>query len=135
VAEHLPQSPVHRDAHECDDLRTEFRDLAFENAPAFEVFGGFQHVDAGAGPRNEIGHANPPVGQPHVVFVRHRLGDEAGFVEEAPEAVRRTSEVMASQGRHHAGVDADEHHPNAGLQPIGQPKMLVLGLGPMELRL
>jgi hypothetical protein len=120
VAEHLPQGSIHRHAHERDDLRTESVDLLLEAPPAFEVLCRLQHVDAGARTRHEVRHTDAPLGQPHVVFMGDRLGNDAGFVEETPEAIGGSGEVMARERRRHAWIDADEQHAHARFDSVGQ---------------
>jgi hypothetical protein len=128
VAQHPPQGSVHRHADERDDLRAERRDLLLQNPPAFDVFRRLQDVDAGARTRDQIGHPDAPLRQSHVVVVRDRLGDDAGFVEKPPEAIRRPREVMAGERRHDTGVDPDEQHAHARLDSVGEPEMLVVRL-------
>src|SRR5690606_42094875 len=50
------------------------------------------------------------VGQPVVIRERNGRRHESALVEQLPEAVRRTGEVMTGEGRPHARVDADEQH-------------------------
>jgi hypothetical protein len=125
VAQHPPQRAVHRHPDERDDRRLELRDLAFQNAPSLDVLRRLEHVDAGTGPGDEVGHADAPPRQPHVVPVCNWFGNDARFVEEAPEAVRRPGEVMPGQGRQHARVDADEDDADAGLDPVREAQMVV----------
>jgi hypothetical protein len=80
VTQHPPQCAIHRHADERDDLRAELLDLALEDRPALEIFRGTEIVDARAGTRDEIGHAEPPLRQPHVSFVGDRFRNHAGFV-------------------------------------------------------
>jgi hypothetical protein len=135
VPEDAPQRAVHRDADERHDLRTKAIDLGFENLPAFEILGRLQHVDARTRPGDQVGHPDAPLRQPHVVFVRDRLGDDSGFVQETPEPVRRSGKVMAGRRGHHPGIDADEQDAHAGRDPIRQSKIGPIGLGAGAFRL
>ena len=67
--------------------------------------------------------------------MRDRFGDDAGFVEEAPEAIRGAGEVMAGQRGRHARIDADEQDADAGLDAIGKPQMFVVRLWTSGFRL
>ena len=49
---------------------------------------------------------------------RDALGNEPRFVQQLPEPVGETREVMAGQRRSHAGVDADKQHVDARPDPI-----------------
>jgi hypothetical protein len=128
VAEHAPQRAVHRHANERDDPRTESIDLLLENLPALEVLGGLQHVDARAGARDQVGHADAPCRQPHVIQVRHRFGHDPRFVEQTPEAIRRSREVMPGSRRHHTRIYADQEHAHARLDAIRQSQIVPGGL-------
>ena len=130
LLEDAPQRAVHRHSHEGDDLRSKALDLLLEDLPALLVLHGTQIVDARARPRDQVGHADAPLRQPDVVLVRDRLGDDAGFVEQAPEPVGRSGEVMAQRRRHYAGIDADEDQAHARLNRVGQST-----IGPGGLRI
>jgi len=73
----VQERPVHGHADEGDDVRAKAIDLSLEDLPAFEVFSGLQHVDAGTRARDQVRHAQVPLGQPHVPFVRNRLRHDA----------------------------------------------------------
>ena len=60
--------------------------------------------------------------------MRHRLGNDTGLIQQSPETIRRSGEMMSGQCGHHAGVDADEQHPDAWLDAICQSKMRVFRL-------
>ena len=122
VTEHFPERPIHSDADERDDIRPKFRDLLLEDPPPLDVFRQLQHVDSRTWPGDEVRHPEAPLRQPDVIFMRHWFGDDARFVEEAPEPVRRTGEMVARERRRHAWVDADEQHPDARFNFVGEPK-------------
>jgi hypothetical protein len=128
VTEHPPQRAIHRHTDEGDDRRTKAIDLLLENLPALEVFLRLQHVDAGAWPCDQVGHPDAPRRQAHVVHVRDGLGHDPRLVEQAPEAIGRPREVMSRRRRHHPGIDADEEHAHAGLDPIGESQIVPGGL-------
>ena len=125
-----PERAIHRHADERHDLGAKAFDLLLENLPAFLVFVRRQGVDPRRRPRDQVGHPDPPLRQPHVVLVRDRLGDDAPGVEESPEAIGRSGEVMAGCRRHDAGIDSDEYHADARLDRVGQSK-----IGPCGLRI
>jgi hypothetical protein len=126
VAENLRERAIHRHADERDHLRPEPVDLLFQNLPALDVFLRLQRVDAGSRARDQVRHADAPQRQPHVVVVRDRLRDDARFVEQPPETIRGAREVMAGNGRHDAGVDADQQQADTGLDAVGKPQMRVV---------
>jgi hypothetical protein len=130
VTQHPPQRAIHRHTDERHHLRTVLFDLPLEDLPAFEVLGRAEIVDAGAGARDQVRHTEPPLGQTHVPFVRDGLGNDAGFVQQAPEPVGRPGEVMPRLRRAHAGVDADEQDAQARRDPIRQAQ-----IGPRGLRI
>jgi len=130
VAQDAPERAVHRHADERDDLRTKPLDLLLENLPALLVLRRVQGVDAWRRPRHQIGHPDAPLGQPDVVLVRDRLGDDAPFIEKAPEAVGRSGEMMPGGGGHDAGVDPDQEQADARPDRVGQSK-----IGPGGLRI
>jgi hypothetical protein len=80
VAQHPPQRAIHGHADKRHDLRAVLLDLALENLPAFEILHGTEIVDARARARDQVRHAEAPLGQPHVPFVRDRLRNHARFV-------------------------------------------------------
>ncbi len=131
---HLPQRSIHRDAHEGDDRRTKLRDFLFEDAPALDVLRWFERIDPGTWTCDEIRHTDSPLRQANVIFVSHRLRDDAGLVKQAPEAIRRSGKVMPGQRRRHARVDADQEHAHAGLDPVGEPQVLILRLPALGFR-
>ena len=53
-----------------------------------------------------------------------RLGHQPRVVEQLPEAIRGSREMMPRFGRADAGVDADKQHPHAGLDAVLQSQRL-----------
>jgi len=97
VPQDLPQRAIHRHADKRDDLGPELRDFPFEDQPAVQVLLRLDDVDARTRPSHQIGHPDTPLRQPHVIFVSDRFGDDAGFIQKAPEAIGRPCEMMTSR--------------------------------------
>jgi len=51
---------IESDSNQCDNLRTIPADLALQQFPSFKIFFSTQVIDAGSGPRNEVGDAEVP---------------------------------------------------------------------------
>jgi predicted RNA-binding protein with PUA-like domain len=109
-----------RHSNERDDLRAIPPDLAVERLPAFHVLGWFEIVYPGTGPGNEVGDAISELGQTPVLLEGDVVGQQAGFPQQLPEAVRESREVVPGERRPDAGIDADEEHTQAGLYPVRQ---------------
>src|SRR5262249_8272418 len=71
-------------------------------------------------PRNDVGQGKPPRGKPDIVFVRARLGHEPGGVQQAPEGVARSREVMTDLSPAERRMDAAEEDARARTQPGGE---------------
>lgn len=123
MSEYTPERAIQGHAHEGDDMRAVERDLVLECLPSVEILPRLEVIDARTRPRDEIGHAESPPGQLHVVLVRDWLWHESRVVQELPESIRRTGEVMPGLRRSDAGVDPDEQHAHAVLDAIGESQM------------
>jgi len=114
-----------RDADKRDDRRLVPLHFPSQNLRPGNVFAGPQRVD----PRRRAGHqvrdAEPPLRQPVVVFRANQLGDNAGFVEEFPEAIGIAREVMVDRVRAHARIDAHEQDSDAVFDTILQHELAV----------
>ena len=85
-------------------------------------------IDTCAGSLNDVGQTEAPVGQAPIVLVSQWLGYELRLIQEFPEPIRVTGEVMAYGCRSKAWVDADEEDPNSRLNMICEPfKRVSLG--------
>src|SRR5262245_43479662 len=99
---------IHGDADEGDDTRLHPRDLPREPDPAGRVLGRRDLGGPARCPGNDIGQGELPRGKPVIVLVRAWLGHELGGVQQAPERIARSREVMAHLRRAERRVDADE---------------------------
>jgi hypothetical protein len=124
IAQHLRERAIERYANEGHDGRPEGLDLLLENAPSLEVFGRTEIVDTRARPRHDVGDAQTPFGQPHIVDERQWFGNQLRVVEKLPEAVGRSGKMMPGLGGPDAGVDADEQHAHAGPDAVRQAQIL-----------
>jgi hypothetical protein len=122
-AQGLPQHPIERHANERDDRGAKPIDLRLQRAPALEVLAGPQFVDAGARPRDHVRHAKTPLRQPPIVGERDAFRYETGFVEELPEAVRRSGKVVPGLRGSNAAIDADEQDTHPRLDTIRQSEL------------
>jgi hypothetical protein len=111
------------DADERHDFRFVAANLAIEDSPALHVLGGHQIVDPWTRARDQVRDPEPEFGQPRIVTIGNRLGHQARFRQQLPEAIREPGEMMAGLRGTHAGIDADEEHAHAGLDAVGQPKV------------
>src|SRR5439155_13759106 len=105
------------------DPRLELLDLAFEDAPSFQILGRLEVVDAGTRTRDQVRDAESPLGQPPVIAIADRLRHEAGLVQQFPETVGVARKVMARLGGADPRIDADEQHTHAGPDPVFQPQV------------
>src|SRR6185312_3583025 len=71
---------------------------------------------------DEIRETQSPLRQSAVVLRAQRLTDQAGLVQEFPEPVRVTREVMADRRRAQAGVNADEQYSRVGTDGVGKQR-------------
>jgi hypothetical protein len=68
--------------------------------------------------------ASTPAANSSRFFGANRLGHESRLVEELPEPVRITGEMMTDCLGAHTGIDADEQHLDARLDAIAQHNLL-----------
>jgi hypothetical protein len=128
LVDDLPEGSIHRHSDERHNLRTEPIDLLLQNLPTVQVLVRLQHIDPWTRARDEVRHPDAPLGQAIVVLVRDRLRDDARFIEQAPETIGRTGEVMAGRRGDDARVDADEQDADARLDPVNESQMCPRGL-------
>jgi hypothetical protein len=122
-AQRLPQHPIERHANERDDRGAEPIDLRLQHAPALEVLAGPQFVDARARPRDHVRHAKTPLRQPPIVGERDGFRYETGFVDELPEAVRRSGKVVPRLRGSNARIDTDEQDTDSRLDTVRQSQL------------
>ena len=108
----------HADKHH--EGRPQAPDLSFERTGAGDVFLGSQRIDARCRTRNQIGEAQTPFGQPAIVLAANRLGHQPRLVQQFPEAVRITGEMMARGRRADAGIDADKQDADGSADAVAQ---------------
>src|SRR5215472_5606582 len=99
--------------------------LPLQRAPAaLEFFP--RELRGGAGrTRTDVGESHPEVSQVRVLLVGERLGDEPGGVEQAPEGIARTGEVMARGAGSQARVDSHEEQPRMRDEYVAQGHRLI----------
>jgi hypothetical protein len=112
-----------RHADERDDLRPVSADLLFQNGPTLGVFHWREIVDPGTRTRDQVRDAESELRQPRIVPTSDGLRHQPRFPQKLPEPVGEPGEVMAGLSRPHTGVDPDEQHAYAGLDPVLQPKV------------
>ena len=93
--------------------------LAQYDAPV-DHLGGRQLVGSRGGPRRDVGDAQSEVEELVLLVGAELPGREAGPVQSRPEPVARAGEVVTGPGRHQAGVDPAEQHPQARRDHVGQ---------------
>src|SRR5439155_9667540 len=74
------EGSIERHPYKRDDPRLELLDLAFEDAPSFQILGRLEVVDAGTRTRDQVRDAESPLGQPPVIAIADRLRHEAGLL-------------------------------------------------------
>ena len=104
--------PEQRHADEGDHFGFHAADLSAQGFRAGHVLLRAQRIDSRRRSRDQVGDADAPLRQPVVVGKPDRLRHQARFVEQLPEAVRRSGEMVADLRRADAGVDPDEQHAN-----------------------
>ncbi len=114
------QRPEDGDADERDDRRPIALDLPSQPRRARDVLVALQRVDARRRSRHDVRDPVPPLRQPLIVHVGDRLRHQTRIVEQLPESIRESGEVMAGQRRANAGVDADKQHADTGTNPVAQ---------------
>jgi len=108
------------DADKRHDFRSHAPHFSPERAHAGDVFLGAKCADARGWARNQVGDPESPLRQPAILFVADRLGDEPRLVQELPEAIRVSREVMACRGGSDAGVDADKQDADRAADAVGE---------------
>ncbi len=78
---------IDRYADERHHSRTVPADLSVQHLPPLEVFSRTQVIDSWTRPRNQIGDAEVPFGQPIVIFVRDRLRRQPRIAQKLPKSV------------------------------------------------
>ena len=92
------------------------------------IFTRLELIDSCAGPLDDVGQTQAHPWQAPIVPVGQWLGDELRFIQEFPEPIRVTGEVMAYGCRSKAWVDANEEDPNSRLNMVCEPfKSVSLG--------
>ena len=99
---------ISADAHNGEITRFITKNFAREDRAAFDELGRRELVCRGGGARDDVRHAATIIQQQRVFVRRQKARREAGAVDRGPEAVSRTSEVMADRGGVQAGIDAAE---------------------------
>src|SRR5436190_270752 len=95
------------------------RDLFVQYVSALDELLRAQFVRAGGGARDDVGDAEPEAEQLFLLVGPEDAAGEAGAVQSGPEAVPGPREMVSGGGGVQAGVDAREHHPQAGRDDIG----------------
>ena len=104
------QRPEDRDTDERHDLRPVAQDFPPKPYAASDVLLGPERIDPRCRTRHDVRHAVSPFRKTDVIPVLDWFGHQASFVEQLPEPVGESREVMTGQRRPDTGVDADEQH-------------------------
>src|SRR4249919_1936316 len=94
-------------------------DLFVQYGSALDELLGAELVRAGGGARDDVGDAEPKAEQLLLLIGPEDAPGEAGAVQGRPEAVAGPGEVVPGGGGVQAGVDAREHHTQAGRDDVG----------------
>jgi hypothetical protein len=102
---------VDAQADERDHARSEFFALSSERSPAPFDVGARELCRGSRGSRAEIRQGDPKRGEPLILFVRERARNQARLIEQAPEGITVSGEVMPDGAGSQARVDPDEQEP------------------------
>ena len=105
-----PEGPRKGQANQPDHQGARAANRALERAPASHVIGRPQCVDSPRRSRNQVGEPDPELGQPSIVGERQRLRCQGRFVEQPPEAIAVTGEMVPERCGAQAWIDAHEQH-------------------------
>ena len=113
--------PEHRHADKRDDPRLKLPDLREQPLPSADIFFGRSSVSMpGVDRAMMLVTPNPHSGSRSSSWNVMRSGTSRDSIQQLPEPVGETREVMSGQRRSHAGVDADKQHVDARPDPIPQ---------------
>ena len=116
----LEHHPEQRHPDERDDVGFDAPDLPAERSGAGDVLLRTQGIDAGGRPGNQICNPEAPLGQPAIVFLANRLRHQPGLVEQFPEPIGISGEVMTGGRRPDAGIDANKEDADGSTDAVAQ---------------
>ena len=106
---------------QCDDLWVIASYGGNKPLSSSGIFNRLELIDSCAGSLDNVGQTQAHPWQAPIVLVGQWIGDELRFIQEFPEPIRVTCEVMAYGCRSKAWVDADEEDPDSRLNMVYEP--------------
>lgn len=93
-------------------------DHPFETALASSIFIRTQGVNSAAGTADDVGDSKVPFRQPPIVLIGQGFGDQARCIEELPEAVGVSCEMMPHLGGAESWIDTHEEDMEPGFYMV-----------------